>query len=291
LGPHRSYRETNRNGSDSTLKSHDNSKHSINYPHPGIGQLYCEDEPSGPSEQDIKKLFFPHDESSITLQPPERHDHDSNYHSTVSQVNRETDEAIELARSETTSETGSGYSDHLDRAIIPPNIGYDEFGRPYPPEFDIQVLSGFVRRMPTIESAGSREASSMMSSDRYSSDRDTLGTGYSAGSSRPATRNTLLSVDFNQGSHPHSGRNSIALVIANEFGEVIDPHSPTSRPLTPAHQHTGVSYPSSGSYYTAASRRTAATTPLSFTSEPEEIEHVGAPPGLGVDELGRHTRR
>ncbi|KAL1742059.1 hypothetical protein HDZ31DRAFT_21908, partial [Schizophyllum fasciatum] len=38
-----------------------------------------------------------------------------------------------------------------------PFIGRDEFGRPYPPDGVVRVLNGYVRRMPTIESLGSRE--------------------------------------------------------------------------------------------------------------------------------------
>ncbi|KAM6492982.1 hypothetical protein JOM56_011116 [Amanita muscaria] len=47
---------------------------------------------------------------------------------------------------------------------VPPSIGYNEFGQPYPPDEPLSVLHGIIRRMPTIESMGSRELGSVVTS-------------------------------------------------------------------------------------------------------------------------------
>ncbi|KAH6912129.1 hypothetical protein BKA70DRAFT_1398147 [Coprinopsis sp. MPI-PUGE-AT-0042] len=86
-------------------------------------------------------------------------------------------------------------------ANISPVVGYNEFGLPYPADEQIAMLNGYVRRMPTIESVGSREmgssvaASSML--NRNSVAGSSLANRLSYGS-RPPTRNTLLSMLSNE---------------------------------------------------------------------------------------------
>jgi hypothetical protein len=43
-----------------------------------------------------------------------------------------------------------------------PALGYNEFGLPYPPDQNVRMLNGYIRRMPTIESSGSGEVGSSM---------------------------------------------------------------------------------------------------------------------------------
>lgn len=84
---------------------------------------------------------------------------------------------------------------------ISPVVGYNEFGLPYPADEQVAMLNGYVRRMPTIESMGSREmgssvaASSML--NRNSIAGSSLANRLSYGS-RPPTRNTLLSMLSNE---------------------------------------------------------------------------------------------
>ncbi|KAF9552306.1 hypothetical protein CPC08DRAFT_714729 [Agrocybe pediades] len=158
---------------------------------------------------------------------------------------------------------------------IPPMLGYNEFGLPYPPEQDVRVLNGYVRRMPTIESMGSGEfASSVGASSALRGE-----SMYT--SSRPPTRNTLLSFssaeyEMNGGSPALSRANSLSaraeLLVgmsansaASEHGElVIRPEmirrysSPTSyldSPVSPVSPHYEVAQSS-----TAGSRATASNT-------------------------------
>ncbi|KAA1474093.1 hypothetical protein DENSPDRAFT_840636 [Dentipellis sp. KUC8613] len=76
----------------------------------------------------------------------------------------------------------------------------DEFGRAVPTEEHIQVLGGVVRRMPTIESVGSREHTNSSSSRPAAS---------SLASSRPPTRATMLSLSTSDLSQPPSRSNSL----------------------------------------------------------------------------------
>ncbi|KAL1692470.1 hypothetical protein GGG16DRAFT_51356 [Schizophyllum commune] len=80
-----------------------------------------------------------------------------------------------------------------------PFIGRDEFGRPYPPDGLVRVLNGYVRRMPTIESLGSREC----------------------GWSRPATRTTMFSMQTGGSEGGRSRANSLnalAMTPTSEAG-------------------------------------------------------------------------
>ncbi|KAK0476999.1 hypothetical protein IW261DRAFT_299977 [Armillaria novae-zelandiae] len=161
------------------------------------------------------------------------------FRSLVSQISRETDEGLEYARPDGSSSsrsesTASSYS-------YSAAIGYDEFGRPYPPDDHVRVLGGYVRRMPTIESIGSREMGT--TSSLYTVERI-------ASLSRPPTRNTLP-----MSSEPPSRSNSVRMSACGELGELPSDHVDTRGSAS-----TGGSQPSTAStmsYYTAGSGNTS----------------------------------
>lgn len=185
------------------------------------------------------------------------------FRSLVSQITRETEEALDFARPEhSTPPVESDPEDEFYPPSLPPTVGYDEFGRPYPPDEHILILNGYIRRMPTIESMGSREigslAPSIMSHDR---DTRTLSFQSSPPVSRPPTRtNTVSRSETGMGSRSSSRSNSFAAgaeILAgagrtstSEIGELVD------RGLGSRADSTGgteSSYPSTMSYYTATS--------------------------------------
>jgi len=102
-----------------------------------------------------------------------------------------------------------------------PVVGYDEYGLPYPPDEHIPMLNGFVRRMPTIESMGSREhATTSVASSLYAYE-----TRFGSNNSRPATRLTMRSALSETSEQPSISRgNSLQLQLAamntNELGEM-----------------------------------------------------------------------
>ncbi|TFK29166.1 hypothetical protein FA15DRAFT_610898 [Coprinopsis marcescibilis] len=177
----------------------------------------------------------------------------------VSQIHRETDEAIELAQSDSASskhtidskrrvvsdspeplsddeeeeeirahlardsvalgdeeegDEDDEYDGFYARPAIPPTLGYNEFGQPYPVDTELRMMNGYVRRMPTIESMGSREmGSSIAASSLLAQNRHSYQTNMSYRDSRPPTRNTLISMVASDGmgngsepshSRPHS---------------------------------------------------------------------------------------
>ncbi|CAK5272023.1 unnamed protein product [Mycena citricolor] len=92
------------------------------------------------------------------------------------------------------------------------SIGYDEFGRPYPPEEHIRILNSYIRRMPTIESIGSREmtmtaGTSVAASSLYQERISSLHTV-----SRPPTR-AMTDRDTHSDGTP-SRANSLSFSIA-----------------------------------------------------------------------------
>ncbi|KDR78295.1 hypothetical protein GALMADRAFT_245399 [Galerina marginata CBS 339.88] len=197
----------------------------------------------------------------ITL-PDSEGDRDQNYtdrfRSLLAQITQETEEALEYARHDQPSSLENDieitpaslppsysqgdydddeYDDHdsqiqvdhdnvFNLPPIPPSLGYNEFGLPYPPDQDVRMLNGYIRRMPTIESMGSGEVGSSMGA----SSARPGGSIYT--SSRPPTRNTLLSfssVDYEAGgSNPPSRANSLSAraellagLAASEHGELL----------------------------------------------------------------------
>ncbi|KAF9484177.1 hypothetical protein BDN70DRAFT_872875 [Pholiota conissans] len=159
---------------------------------------------------------------------------------------------------------------------IPPALGYNEFGLPYPPDEDMRVLNGFIRRMPTIESMGSGEITASIAGSTR------LG-GSISNSSRPPTRNTLLSftssIEYDRdvsGSAPPSRPSSLSARAellagmapipngASEHGELLSRpdiamkrvSSPTSFLESPVAAH-GDTHSSGGSGATTVSYHTA----------------------------------
>ncbi|SJL10892.1 uncharacterized protein ARMOST_14287 [Armillaria ostoyae] len=161
------------------------------------------------------------------------------FRSLVSQISRETDEGLEYAHPDgsSSSRSESMASSYSYSAAI----GYDEFGRPYPPDDHVRVLGGYVRRMPTIESIGSREMGT--TSSLYTVERV-------ASLSRPPTRNTLP-----MSSEPPSRSNSVLMSACEELGELASDHVDTRGSAS-----TGGSQPSTAStmsYYSAGSGGTS----------------------------------
>lgn len=80
-------------------------------------------------------------------------------------------------------------------------LGYNEFGQPYPPDQDVPMMNGYIRRMPTIESMGSREmgssiaGSSLMSGRGHPDNRGSVQSHQSnkrsSYGSRPPTRTAM----------------------------------------------------------------------------------------------------
>ncbi|KAF8999878.1 hypothetical protein BDQ17DRAFT_1427609 [Cyathus striatus] len=227
----------------------------------------------------------------------------------ITQITRETQDAVEFAQSDTTSGRtiespgpidGGNEGDDEDegddeeglyyrRPNLPPVLGYDELGRPYPPDEPVPILNHYITRMPTIDSVGSRE----MGSSVYSSERSHVRAGSSGyNSSRPPTRNTLLSwnTEFS-GSQPPSRANSLSarvemMLATSEVGELIvmNPSSGRSSAGTSGSSAGGVGgeTPPSGEIVpssTAASRSTYYTATLgSMTSGNSVPDGSSTPP-------------
>ncbi|KAI0292989.1 hypothetical protein B0F90DRAFT_1822484 [Multifurca ochricompacta] len=112
-----------------------------------------------------------------------------------------------------------------------PYMSIDEFGREVPSEEPIPMLGGIIKRMPTIESVGSREFASLRSTTIASGGGGGINSpsvGTSSSSSRPPTRATMVS--FNDAASAslasasqHSSRsNSIHRpLMSSELGELV----------------------------------------------------------------------
>lgn len=160
--------------------------------------------------------------------------HMDRFRSLVTQINQEAEAALEFARAdhissaehshpaapsglppaypedeheyETDGPTRGSPDNIFNLPPVPAALGYNEFGMPYPPDQDVHILNGYIRRMPTIESMGSGEiGTSIGASSRQAG----------SNSSRPPTRNTLLSFTSNEfeltGSQPPSRPNSLSV--------------------------------------------------------------------------------
>lgn len=144
------------------------------------------------------------------------------FRSVVSQITRETDQAVAFARSDNSSDSSSSSQPSSNEQPydfypppIPPSIGYNEFGQPYPPEESVPILNGFIRRMPTIESMGSREVSSTnRGSSVYSG--SVIDRFAGTGNSRPPTR-----ISFSPpGSEAPSRANSLSKRASDMIGSL-----------------------------------------------------------------------
>ena len=115
------------------------------------------------------------------------------FKSLVNQVSREIDDGLDAVRREITeSSPPSSYHDPTkglsSEALDRPGNIYDEFGsRIETPDEHVRVLGGYIRRMPTIESLGSREMGSMASSTH----RDVFLGSVQTNSHPPTRTNTL----------------------------------------------------------------------------------------------------
>ena len=205
---------------------------------------------------------------------------------------------------------------------IPPTLGYNEFGLPYPPDENVRVLNGVIRRMPTIESMGSGEITSFGgSSYRPNGSQHT--------NSRPPTRNTLLSftgTDYELPlSNPPSRANSLSVraeylaamssgvnngngggggTSSSEHGELLsrlgtevqmrrftqsptgftDQPSPGGAGASNSHETYSTSGSGSGSYCTTSTYHTAATGSGSVGGTGGSTDSY--PPGLYPDGMG-----
>ncbi|KAF9529109.1 hypothetical protein CPB83DRAFT_853238 [Crepidotus variabilis] len=248
------------------------------------------------------------------------------FRSLISQITLETEEALEIAQSEGASSPNSRddapsptslppayvpdfespedeffYDDQetydqqrnhernmFNLPPVPAALGYNEFGLPYPPDENVRILNGLIRRMPTIESMGSGEIGSLgASSSRPNGSMHT--------SSRPPTRNTLLSwttTDYEiAASNPPSRSNSLSaraellagVLPTTEHGELMNRESGARRPTPPStpssmehpvflgstatheSQSTNGSRSTHASYYTASMASSANAGPSSAT--------------------------
>ncbi|KAG6833413.1 hypothetical protein H0H87_007398 [Tephrocybe sp. NHM501043] len=233
--------------SESTLRSIARSKQSSNHlssPSAAAPSVYSDEGTELNHQQPIVNT----NPDNFEVALDDYHEH---FRNLVSQITRETEDALEPAVNEASStNVGPPPSTDFYLSRIPPTIGYDEFGRPYPADEHVPILNGYVRRMPTIESMGSRELGSMAPSVLSHSDTAmTASIRSSLPISRPPTRANTLESHF--GSRPSSRTNSIAagaeLLLGvgktSEVGELLDRSAGTAS--------SGSSYPST--YYTATS--------------------------------------
>ena len=131
-----------------------------------------------------------------------------------------------------------------------PYMSIDEFGREVPPEEPIAMLGGVIRRMPTIESVGSRELGSIRSTAVL------CGMGSHSGATSPsstrpptgvtiASHNDTASVSLASASQPPSRSNSLHRPrVPSELGELVREALRTrglSRPLTSSSSSHGAS--------------------------------------------------
>ncbi|KIM39846.1 hypothetical protein M413DRAFT_446765 [Hebeloma cylindrosporum] len=181
--------------------------------------------------------------NNLDFLPVNEDNHDSEtgfvdrFRSLISQITRETEEGLAFARSDDTSSSqdtaGSSlrrdspnsdqedphhqynYHDDEDDFYAARVLSEGDYHQPYPADEHVRMMNAYVRRMPTIESMGSREMKSSLGASSLNTNRDR---------NRPPTRNTLLSwagSDFSEG-EPRSRPNSLsaqAELLANMFGK------------------------------------------------------------------------
>lgn len=142
----------------------------------------------------------------------------------VDQVSRELEEARNLEYNSEINRDSRTPPLHHVLDTHTPYMTIDEFGREVPSEESIAVLGGIIKRMPTIESVGSRELASLRSTTLLSAN-GCAGMGSassSTASSRPPTGATMASFDAASTSQPSSRSNSIhRLRTPSELGELV----------------------------------------------------------------------
>ena len=146
------------------------------------------------------------------------------------------DDVINIARlSDEDVDNASSPIPHADSPYgfnlppLPPSVGYNEFGQPYLPEEPLPILNGYIRRMPTIESIGSREIGSIGSTVSINKEPRITGSARSTLTfDRPPTRPLSFSEATNSGtsSRPNSFGLRAELLAslggATELGELLD---------------------------------------------------------------------
>jgi hypothetical protein len=148
------------------------------------------------------------------------------FRSLVNQVSRETDDGLEIVP---TNSTSGGYSPSSPNATQTLNgeelahlLRSGEFGPPQPPDDHVMVLGGYVRRMSTIESVGSREQGSIASSVHrngtfMSSNRS--GSGHTQYSRPPTRANTLAASEAaSEPPSPSSSLNASSVATGGHGG-------------------------------------------------------------------------
>ncbi|TRM63174.1 hypothetical protein BD626DRAFT_34161 [Schizophyllum amplum] len=176
-----------------------------------------------PSDEDSEEVITPR--ASHTEHDQELRSFAERFRTLMAEINEETEDAIVYARpdsalgyasnitpdgrSSSDSEFLHGRNGEFDPYVFDasyqphplssgtPFIGRDEFGRPYPPDGVVRVLNGYVRRMPTIESLGSREFAW----------------------SRPATRTTMFSMQTGGSEGGRSRANSLNALAMSPSSE------------------------------------------------------------------------
>ncbi|KAJ6554367.1 hypothetical protein B0H19DRAFT_1071770 [Mycena capillaripes] len=204
------------------------------------------------------------------------------FRSLVSQINREAEDGANLGGDGSSSSSAAAQSAYLADPAFRAVVGYDEFGRPYPPDDHVRILNSYIRRMPTIESIGSREmtagtsvaASSIYQEQRERASLNTL--------SRPPTR---AMTDRDGHSEPPSRTGSLSLVAAEiisampELGELVDRvrrngsigSTGSQSGGTSGTAGTGGTNASGGSYFTASA------SPLQTPMVEEPLEGLSPP--------------
>ncbi|KAF9048666.1 hypothetical protein BJ165DRAFT_1592738 [Panaeolus papilionaceus] len=160
------------------------------------------------------------------------------FRSLISQITRETEEGLAFARSDGGS-SGSPRSQELpeidvEYAHVEEHHEYEEeddfysaspshapngdYHQAYPAEEHIRMMNGYIRRMPTIESVGSKELRNSIDASSFNTHRER-----ERPNSRPPTRNTLASwngSDFS-GDHrsPSNSLSAQAELLAGMFGK------------------------------------------------------------------------
>ncbi|KAI9452260.1 hypothetical protein F5148DRAFT_515455 [Russula earlei] len=176
------------------------------------------------------------------------------FRSLVERVSRELEESREL---ESNQEPSTPPLHHvLDTHT--PYMTIDEFGREVPSEEPIAVLGGIIRRMPTIESVGSRELASLRSTTLVGASGGGIPSAAttSSASSRPPTGATMASLNdaasasLASASQPSSRSNSIhRLRTPSELGELVRDAIRARgqpRPLPSTHATSASARPGSG---------------------------------------------
>ena len=266
--------------SDSTLSSLTHSKQSSSHrsrralrTRASASTLY--------SDEDTALEAESNDHTTQPLQDQEPNSFAERFRTLISQISRETEVALEIATPDTVLDVENrGFY----MPPVPPAIGYDEFGRPYRPEEQVSFLNRYIRRMPTIESMGSREQGTAASKENDTSRRNTF-------SPPPSRSNTLAVSEYSIESHGPSRGSSLSACEnlstgqgrTTEMGELVDKGSEEGYDA------------SKGSSAATSGRTTSASTvsyytATSFGSAVPPLSEDVPPFPLGLDGMPEHVK-